>query len=318
MVRFVAAACSDKGLRRRNNEDNFCLNGQYMQPDQRDAGGTFTCETDGRALFAVCDGMGGQEAGEEASYLSSEFCAKAVAGDPGVPSPFGSGNGAQRGDLLNFLREGCVRVLRQAQECENNSGSTIVMLLADPKGFIPANMGDSRLYRLTSTRMTQVSEDHTEVRRLLKIGAITAEEMKTHPRRHMILQYWGMPLGIAPFGPHVGEPIPYVDGEKYLLCSDGLTDMLEDAQIEAILRQDKPETEIAQDLVAAALKNGGRDNVTVIVVTVHGESETDETVRKGRRPGGRRRLWPWLAGFFLAVAAAAGGAAAFLWLRPLR
>lgn len=265
-VKLNAAACSNKGCRRHNNEDNFCLNGLFMQRSEMDRGGLFKLVAQGDALFAVCDGMGGEEAGEEASLLSAQLCAQYLKG---------GSLSSEREKLRSFMHQGCVSVLKQAQKNENHSGSTVTMIIADKSGLHAANMGDSRIYRLTAKGMTQISEDHTEIQRLLKLGAITPDQVKTHPKRHMIRQYWGMPLSIAPFTPYIGPAMPYVNGEKYLLCSDGLTDMLEDCEIEAILRQSKPVDQICQELIDAALLRGGRDNVTAIVLEV----ESDEAKR---------------------------------------
>ena len=273
-VKLIAAACSDKGRRRHNNEDNFCLNGIYMPRGEMDQGGLFTHVAQGRALYAVCDGMGGEEAGEDASLLSAQMCAKYLEEGP---------MSTKKNDLRTFMHQGCINVFEQAQRNENHSGSTVSLLIADDDGFYAANMGDSRLYHLTAKKLIQVSEDHTEVQRLLRLGEITKEQIKTHPKRHMIRQYWGMPLAIAPFMPYFSPMIPYVHAEKFLLCSDGLTDMLDDPQIEALLRQEKPIDQIAQDLVNAALENGGRDNVTVIVVQVEKERQEGETEKAPKK-----------------------------------
>lgn len=275
---LLAAACSNKGCRRSNNEDNFCLNGKYMPREEMDEGGLYKCTAEGNAVFAVCDGMGGEEAGEEASLLSAQLCARYLK----------DGNmSSGRKELHAFFLDGCISVMKQAQKNNNRSGSTVSMIIADSSGLHAANMGDSRIYRLTADAFIQISEDHTEVQRLLKKGIITKEQIKTHPKRHMIRQYWGMPLSVAPFSPYFAPVIPYADGDKYLICSDGLTDMLEDHEIEGLLRQSKPVEEICQDLVDEALRHGGKDNVTVVVFEVQ-----DEATKKA--PGAaqeKKGLW---------------------------
>ena len=279
-----AAVCSDKGRRRANNEDNFCLNGLFMQREEMDRGGLYETRSDGDALFAVCDGMGGEEAGEEASLLSVQLCARYL--EDGKMS-------AERKKLEAFFLDSCISVMRQAQHNENRSGSTVAMLIADENGLHPANMGDSRIYRFHGGQLQQISEDHTEVQRLLEKGAITPREVKTHPKRHMIRQYWGMPLSVAPFSPYFGDKIPYDEGDKYLLCSDGLTDMLDDAQIEALIRQDKPAAQLCRELVDEALRHGGRDNVTVLIARIEESSrqEGDKTGEKGWKNWFKRLLF---------------------------
>ncbi len=259
MAIFIrAAACSNKGRVRMNNEDNFYLDGLFMDETQRDQGGLFNKDELSRGLFAVCDGMGGEEAGEEASLLSVKLCDRYRK----------EGMSTQPEKLAEFLKNGCKEVLRQARENGNHSGATIAMLIAAEDGLYAANMGDSRIYRLVGKGLEQVSEDHTEIQRLLRKRLITPAQAKTHPKRHMILQYWGMPLGIAPFQPFISRKIPYAAGERFLICSDGLTDMVENNRIAQLLRQRKSIKDITQELVDEALQNGGKDNVTVLILEV--------------------------------------------------
>ena len=281
-IKLKAAVCSDKGRRRQNNEDNFCLNGKYMDLKEMDGGTMYACDALPDALFAVCDGMGGEEAGEEASLLSARLCAEFLKK---------GGNLTDRAHVESFLRNGCSQVYKQAQQKNNRSGSTLALLLAGKAGLVAANMGDSRIYRLRGGNLSQISEDHTEMQRLLSLGEIRPEDVKRHPLRHMIRQYWGMPLEVAPFTPHISEVIPYEKGDVYLLCSDGLTDMLEDEQIAAILSRNESVEELCRLLVEAALKNGGRDNVTTLVVRVERAPEGEKTIE---RPRAKKR-WPIIA-----------------------
>lgn len=310
-VKLKAAACSNKGRIRQNNEDNFCLNGHIMQREEMDRGGLFKCSVPPNTIFAVCDGMGGEEAGERASLLSVQMCAQALEKGTHLED---------EEQMRRFLREGCEAVFEQAQRSGNHSGATLALAYAHQDRLCIANMGDSRIYRVTREGMEQVSVDHTEMRRLLSIGSITPAEISTHPHRHMILQYWGMPLEVADFQPHINA-FPYVNGERYLLCSDGLTDMLSDLEIADILSGDRPVDSLCSDLVASALKHGGRDNVTVLVLEVvksEGQPETarvssaGEAERLSRLQRQRRRL----AGL-MALLCAGDAALATAWLMRL-
>lgn len=259
-IRLRAAVCSNKGRVRQNNEDNFCLRGKYMGKRERDAGALYKMGARRPpALFAVLDGMGGEEAGEDASLLGCQICREYMK------------KGGELGSeerLTAFLRDGCRRVAAQAEKRGNHSGCTIALLAADSKGITAANMGDSRIYSLRSGWLMQISLDHTEMQRLLSLGEITPQEIPRHPKRHMIRQYWGMPLEIAPFEPFISAQIAYKPGDRYLLCSDGLTDMVGNERIEEILAQKQPPQEICRQLVTEAMENGGRDNVTAMVVVV--------------------------------------------------
>lgn len=312
-MQIYAAACSNKGCVRKNNEDNFFLNGRFMQKGERDNGGLYTVKSTGKALYAVCDGMGGEEAGEEASLLSVQLCERYLDQQDAAPTPE---------TLREFLHNGCEEVLAQAEKNDNHSGSTVSLMIAYEGGLYAANMGDSRIYRLTANRMEQVSEDHTEVQRLLRQRAIKEEDIPRHPKRHMILQYWGMPLSIAPFQPFVSRLIPCVSGEKYLLCSDGLTDMVGNDRIEQILRQRKNVDSIAQELVQEALHNGGRDNVTVVILEIRDEDGTvppqDKPTVEPKTPSSlpkNRQKSLWLS--VLIALLAADGFVLYHWIRML-
>lgn len=266
-VKLVASACSDKGCVRKNNEDSFCLNGHFLKREKMDEGGLFKYSATPYALFAVCDGMGGEEAGEEASLLAVSRCAESLKARENL---------FDREKLVYFLRAGCEAVYAQARERGNHSGATMALLIAAADRLRIANMGDSRIYRLSAGEMKQLTVDHTEIQRLYTQGKITREQMKTHPKRHMIYQYWGMPLDRAPFQPYISTSIPYVNRDRYLICSDGLTDMLTNEEIKSVLSAQAPVEQISEALVRNAKARGGRDNVTVVVIEV--ESDDEKTV----------------------------------------
>ena len=270
-IKLLASAFSDKGNVRKNNEDSFFLNGHYLRREQMDDGGLFKCKAEPYALFAVCDGMGGEEAGEEASLLSVMRCEESLAAKEDL---------FDREKLVYFLRNGCQAVYDQARQRGNRSGATMALLVAGQERLRIANMGDSRIYRLHKGTMQQISYDHTEMQRLLNAGLIKPEEVKNHPKRHMILQYWGMPLDRAPFTPYMSKSSPYENGDRYLLCSDGLTDMLTDKQIAALLAKNEPVEKISEQMVRQAKAHGGRDNVTVVVIEVHASSDEKAGAKK--------------------------------------
>ncbi|MEZ5091275.1 PP2C family serine/threonine-protein phosphatase [Nocardioides sp.] len=127
-----------------------------------------------------------------------------------------------------------------------------------------ANLGDSRAYRLLDGRLEQVSVDHSVVQELVDAGAITVAEMATHPERHVVTRALG--------GPDAAEPDFFLldRSDRLLLCSDGITGMLEDDQIAAVLGAEKDPRAAADRLVADAVRAGGLDNATAVVVDVVG------------------------------------------------
>lgn len=253
------AVLNNKGRIRGNNEDNFIMNDVIIPLDKINDGATLSRECrNPYQVYAVCDGMGGIESGEIASYTAVEKLRDAV---------------ASHMDLLS--RPGVISVLRSISDVINSdastkgqkSGTTIAMVVIDGERAIVANVGDSRVYRMQGERLKQISVDHSEVQRLINMGMLTPEEARTSPRRHIIKQYLGMSPEIR-VSPAITENIQLKEGDVYLLCSDGLTDMVEDDDIQAIFRRHKDPQEAARALLKAALDNGGRDNVTVMVLRV--------------------------------------------------
>ena len=240
--RVQAAVCNHMGRVRRNNEDNFYLAGQYMPLDRMDAGGLFTHEGTGTQVFAVCDGMGGGEAGEEASCMVSEALDRAVR----------AGGIHTTQELFDLMQNTSNAIHRRHSAL---TGSTIAMLMLDHGHVIIMNIGDSRIYRLRNGRFKKISRDHVGV------------------QAHSITQYLGMPED-DPLEPHlrkddIGEWTIGTDTDTvYLLCSDGLTDMVPDKDIREVLMAQREPKVAAQMLTKMALERGGKDNTTVMVLRV--------------------------------------------------
>jgi len=211
------------------------------------------------AVFAVADGMGGHAAGEVASGIAIQALATLVERPPTRPE-----------DVAGVLREANDGILRSQQRHpeQRGMGTTVAGLtVADVDGaehWVVFNIGDSRVYRLADDAISQVTRDHSEVRELMDAGLIDAEEAARHPMRNVITRSLGS--DDAP-SPDVWV-LPPSAGERFVICSDGLSNELDDSEILLIARQlDDPQA-AADELVAAAVRAGGRDNVSVVVVSV--------------------------------------------------
>ena len=276
-VIVYGAVMNHKGRVRGNNEDNFYLNGSLMQRNKMDEGAVLSgsCQ-DKVQLYAVCDGMGGTDCGEDASYRAvSEISRK--------KSEHGSLMDSRK--LTDTLSKISEQIRQEARQKNQKSGTTIAMIVIKGGCVLLANVGDSRIYRLRSQRLEQVSLDHSKVQRMISMGMITPEQAKTDPGRHAITQYLGMPpeVGISPY--IVTDEC--LENDVYLLCSDGLTDMVENDQIEAVLKDTANPEKAVQELVKTALKNGGRDNVTVMVLRFKKETADTKTGKKALEAGGK-------------------------------
>ena len=207
---------------------------------------------EGRAVFAVADGMGGHLAGEVASRMAIEAVQR-LARDNAYPG-------------IAALREAVASahetILAHAQdhiECAGMGTTLSVLWLGENYAYI-AHVGDSRIYRLREGSLTQITQDHSLVEELVRAGLITREQARTHPRRNIITRA---------LGTH-GENEPDLlvtdvkDGDLFLLCTDGLTGMVTDEDIGRVLLENSMEA-AADALLALALDAGGRDNVTLIL-----------------------------------------------------
>jgi serine/threonine protein phosphatase PrpC len=245
-VKFVAR--SEIGHARENNEDKF----DFYEPDEEPllaARGS---------VYLVCDGMGGHNAGQIASELAAKQFLHAY---------YHLGGTAQEAARQAILQaHHYIAEMASKIPSRYGMGTTLTALILKQDEGILAHVGDSRCYRLREGVFEQLSRDHTLVARLVEQGIITPEQAKYHPQRNVIRQAVGVADPSEPLEPDI-ETFALQAGDLYLLCSDGLTDMVDDAEIEAILR-DEPPTRAAWRLVDRALANGGRDNITVALVRV--------------------------------------------------
>lgn len=239
----ISYACiSHIGRRRRMNQDNFlcagvCAAAGQTQPLHFPLTGNVSSARP--VLFGVFDGMGGEERGEMAAYLA----AKAAAAIPCGGSP--------QQALENVCRTANLDICRYVEEHDlATCGTTAAMLLPGRNGVNLCNIGDSKIFRCSDGRLKQFSEDHLSI--------------APYGEKAPLSQYLGIPPEELVLCPYY-TALPYTPAEKYLLCSDGLTDMVPLEDITRILTNFSVE-QAAQLLLQRALDNGGKDNVTLIVL----------------------------------------------------
>ncbi|MCS7189570.1 MAG: Stp1/IreP family PP2C-type Ser/Thr phosphatase [Bacteroidia bacterium] len=210
------------------------------------------------SLWMVCDGMGGHAAGEKAAELAIqavvEFFSHTT--EPLTPSLL----------LEKALHEANEAIYKIAQLHPEyrRMGTTCVMALYQSGYLHYAHVGDSRLYLYRQGQLYQKTLDHSYVQFLVSQGLLTPEEAELHPRRHVILRALG--LSSRPEPEVASTPIEVQRGDLVLLCSDGLNNMLHDAEIAAILAKSSPVSAKAQELILAANEAGGVDNISVALV----------------------------------------------------
>jgi protein phosphatase len=246
MMLLKHGVATDTGNVRPQNED------AYVASDQ---------------LFAVADGMGGHNAGEVASALATTLLLERAVGQTLTPE---------------WFVEAITSINRTIHESATESterrgmGTTICALAlvkpqgetSEPQQVALANVGDSRIYLARSGKFRQLSVDHSYVQELVTEGLITEEEARVHPRRNIVTRALGIDDRVAVDS----WLIPLFSGDRFILCSDGLVDEVPTADIAALATQQKEPQIIADALVALAKRNGGRDNITVVVVDAVGDS----------------------------------------------
>lgn len=260
-IKYTSAVSVDKGLVRNNNEDNFYIGGEFLNPDNRDLSNTISFNpSEPVEVYGVFDGMGGEAMGEEASFLAAQAVEKAH-------KRIESGEKDVVKTILSAVEDANTKICRKMIESgEKRIGTTFATLIIKNDIATVINVGDSRVYLLRKGKMRQISTDDTTAQRLVNMGVISQEKAKTHKDRHKLTQHLGIFRDEMLIEPHIAKPIKVEGGDKFLLCSDGLTDMLGDDKISKILNKDKSAEELSLDLLNGALKKGGKDNVTTLVI----------------------------------------------------
>jgi len=234
---------TDTGRRRRRNED------------------AYVCEP---PLFAIADGMGGAQAGEVASRLAASALRESGA----------DGGGETR--IVDLIQEANRRIYDRSSTDPNTSGMGTTMTVALVEGDRVAfgHVGDSRAYLVRDGRIEQLTEDHSLVNELMKSGKLSREEAETHPQKSVITRA----LGTDPDVDVDTFSVPAQTSDLFLLCSDGLTDMLSEEQILGVVERHRDDIDDAlRTLVREANRGGGDDNITVVAFEI-----SDAPVRDGQ------------------------------------
>jgi len=216
----------------------------------------------GQFFFVVADGMGGHAGGDVASGIAVRDLAI-------LDRRFASVDEARAAVVaqLKTINEKLSNVVDSNPELAG-LGTTVSALVRVGDRFVVAHIGDSRIYRLSNGELSQVTADHTFVQQLIDAGRITEAEAKDHPRRSVLMRV----LGDVDDDPSIDTAdFPAIPGERWLLCSDGLTGVLDDDAVHAHLAADSGPEAVSARLIDRGLNGGGPDNITVIVLDVGGE-----------------------------------------------
>ncbi len=233
-----------------------------MRPTNQDIYRTEVLEEKDAALLVVCDGMGGANAGNVASRFAAEMFIETV--KPGLEGDLDENT---RHELLSEgldLANVTVYTLAGRQPEFRGMGTTLVAVLVKGNKATIINVGDSRAYVLTKDEFRQVSEDHSYVEEMRRLGRLTKESARKHPQKNLITRA----VGVEPEVSGDFFELELEPEDVILLCSDGLTGMVEDEKIEAAIRESNNLGLAGDALLNLALEGGGRDNITVALFTL--------------------------------------------------
>jgi len=275
------------GARTRSNPDaSGTFGGIYPYSAQTDIGRTRAHNEDSilalPPLFIVADGMGGHEAGEIASSITVETIREYAP------------HRADTTALSRALKRANKAVIDAvgAGTGKPGMGTTCTALMLRDGQCAIAHVGDSRAYLLRDGRLTQLTHDHSIVGAMMRSGHLTAAEARVHPQRNVITRALGSELEVA-VDTHL---IPILPKDRLLICSDGLTTMIEDAYIEQILLTQRTPTDATQTLIDAANDAGGKDNISCIVIDITREGSARRDIPH------RSKLWRWIGMWILLAA----------------
>ncbi len=226
---------TDKGRVREQNEDSYGYRAN---------------------LFVVADGMGGHEAGEVASGIAVETILKA----------------ALQPDIAAALEQAVLQaneaILEETDRhpAYQGMGTTVAVLVLEGSRAYITHVGDSRIYRWSagSAQLEQLTDDHSLVAELVKNGGLTAAEAQTHPQRNILTRA----LGTRGLAEMEIKRIPADPGDKFLLCSDGLSGLVQEDELRALIGAAEPPQQIVERLVDLANERGGNDNITAILIEI--------------------------------------------------
>ncbi len=242
---MLVAAITDRGITRNSNQDYY-----------------FVAEDLEFPLFIVADGMGGHKAGEIASKMVVETISKYLYDRKDKI--------IENQNILFYIKESIKHANKETYEKALQTegclgmGTTVTLAYIGKEAIYLGHVGDSRAYLISENKIEQITEDHSLVNALIKTGDITREEARNHPQKNLITRAVGTEEGIK-VDTYI---IRYNQGDKLLLCSDGLTNMVDEIKILEIINKEKDLNKANKKLIELAKENGGLDNITLININL--------------------------------------------------
>ena len=257
------AVCSEAGLIRKNNEDNFYYDGLILDAPDKNKNFFTNSVTEIPCIFAVCDGMGGESCGELASMTAVN-----ILSEHANKIKFAKSNKLIDEAVQDFISDANKKICKIMRSRSFRMGCTLALIVISENFIHAYNIGDSRIYKFQDKKLFQISEDHTIAAQKIKMGLINSENARHDKTRHTLTRCLGVFEDEMILTPYIAPVFKADENLKLLICSDGLTEMLTDEEIKNIMlkNQNTSPASTVNELIEHALNNGGRDNVTCIVI----------------------------------------------------
>lgn len=250
------------------------MKGQFLtdqgkvRSHNEDAGGIFY-NLAGQFLAIIADGMGGHQAGDVASHMAISLMEEHWKKQEGLQSPEETENWLS--EVISEINHSIYSYGLEKPECQG-MGTTVVVTVCTEEFVTIAHIGDSRCYMLSGTGFSQVTEDHSLVNELVRSGHISKDDAKEHPRKNVVLKALGTEEQISADV----ETMSWEQGNKLLLCSDGLTDKVSDEELGELISSDNDLHEIGGNMIKLANDRGGEDNISIILIHYDASSKAGE------------------------------------------
>lgn len=263
-LRANVCAVTHAGRIRKENEDNYNLNGRLTSTGDLKKGSAFVQSMSEPFHLSVCDGMGGESYGEIASGIAVETIAAH------------SSNVYESGEDYSFAISNCLedansRICAEITAKGKRMGTTLAAIYAVKGRIYCVNIGDTRVYHYSKGLLEQISFDHTHAQTIVDAGEVSQDNVNRIPDAKRLTRHLGVFSEEGSLSPNISVIDDIDDGDVILLCSDGLTDMLDDGEITEILSNGENAQAVASKLIRRALEKGGKDNITVMAAFMNVE-----------------------------------------------
>lgn len=265
-IKIDASVITTKGNVRSKNEDNFYLNGLIMKKTDNSDFCNYSLNTaENHFIFAVCDGMGGEEAGEEASFTAVQsLCDMYVS----LESKEFNNIAHLKNFIDHYVDASNTLIFKHSQSISKHMGSTLASVVFFEDVAMALNIGDSRVYLFRNSDFIQLTTDHTEAERLIRLGILDRTTARLHKSKNMLTRHLGVSPQCGKMEADYSDEIIVQKGDLYLICSDGLTNSINDGELRNCLTEPNSSYSTCKKLIDLALKNNGTDNITALIIRI--------------------------------------------------